>query len=141
MAKTNGRAKVGLHLVFSLLEKVDAQTNATLHFEPCFYYNLTQSQTLQLENFIQHYTDRKAQNTISAEESLQKMQRTNPKFILRNYLLFQCIEETDQGDLTLLNKLLKALESPYEELYPEFSVKRPDWAGDQPGCSTLSCSS
>ncbi len=69
------------------------------------------------------------------------MQRTNPKFILRNYLLFQCIEETDNGDFTLLNKLLKALENPYEELYPEFSVKRPDWAGDQPGCSTLSCSS
>jgi uncharacterized protein YdiU (UPF0061 family) len=54
----------------------------------------------------------KTQNTISAEESLQKMQRANPKFILRNYLLFQCIEETDQGDFTLLNKLLKALEKP-----------------------------
>ncbi|MCP1250422.1 MULTISPECIES: protein adenylyltransferase SelO [Elizabethkingia] len=133
--------KLDYTLFFSLLEKVDAQTNAVLHFEPCFYYNLTQSQKLQLENFVQHYVDRKLQNTISAEESLQKMQRTNPKFILRNYLLFQCIEETDQGDLTLLNKLLKALESPYEELYPEFSVKRPDWAGDQPGCSTLSCSS
>lgn len=141
MAKTNGRAKTGLYFVFSLLEKVDAQTNAALHFEPCFYYNLTQSQILQLENFVQHYVDRKSQNTISTEESLQKMQRANPKFILRNYLLFQCIEETDQGDFTLLNKLLKALENPYEELYPEFSVKRPDWAGDQPGCSTLSCSS
>lgn len=69
------------------------------------------------------------------------MQKANPKFILRNYLLFQCIEETDQGDFTLLNKLLKALENPYEELYPSFPVKRPDWAGDQPGCSTLSCSS
>lgn len=133
--------KLDYTLFFSLLEKVDAQTNAALHFEPCFYYNLTQSQILQLENFVQHYVDRKSQNTISTEESLQKMQRANPKFILRNYLLFQCIEETDQGDFTLLNKLLKALENPYEELYPEFSVKRPDWAGDQPGCSTLSCSS
>ncbi|MCL1663763.1 YdiU family protein [Elizabethkingia ursingii] len=133
--------KLDYTLFFSLLEKADAQTNAVLHFEPCFYYSLTQSQALQLESFVQHYTDRKALNTISTEESLQKMQKANPKFILRNYLLFQCIEETDQGDLTLLNKLLKALENPYEELYPEFSVKRPDWAGDQPGCSTLSCSS
>lgn len=133
--------KLDYTLFFSLLEKTDAQTNVILHFEPCFYYGLTQSQAQQLEGFVQHYIDRKAQNTISAEESLQKMQRTNPKFILRNYLLFQCIEETDNGDFTLLNKLLKALENPYEELYPEFSVKRPDWAGDQPGCSTLSCSS
>ncbi|MCT6716711.1 hypothetical protein, partial [Staphylococcus aureus] len=73
--------KLDYTLFFSLLEKADDQTDAVLHFEPCFYYTLTQSQKLQLENFVQHYVDRKLQNTISAEESLQRMQRANPKFI------------------------------------------------------------
>lgn len=67
--------KLDYTLFFSLLEKVDTQTNAALHFEPCFYYSLTQSQALQLESFVQHYSDRKALNTIPAEESLQKCRK------------------------------------------------------------------
>ena len=40
-----------------------------------------------------------------------------------------------------LCKLLKALENPYEEFFPEFSVKRPDGFDGVAGCSMLSCSS
>lgn len=44
-------------------------------FRALFYYSLTQSQALQLESFVQHYSDRKALNTIPAEESLQKCRK------------------------------------------------------------------
>ena len=69
------------------------------------------------------------------------MQKNNPKFILRNYLLYQCIEELEVGNHEMLNKLLKDLENPYEEIFPEFSVKRPDGFDGVAGCSMLSCSS
>jgi uncharacterized protein YdiU (UPF0061 family) len=69
------------------------------------------------------------------------MKKTNPKFILRNYLLYECIEEINNGKKEMLEKLTKALEFPYQELYPEFSVKRPSGYDDTAGCSTLSCSS
>jgi len=133
--------KLDYTLFFSLLEKVDDQTDVVVHFEPCFYYKPTGNQILQLKDFTTHYIARIKENTISDAQRLQQMKAANPKFILRNYLLYQCIQETDEGDFTLLNKILEALKQPYQELFPEFSVKRPDWAGDQPGCSTLSCSS
>ena len=74
-------------------------------------------------------------------ESKQLMQQNNPKFVLRNYLLFECINEINDGKTDLLNKLLTALENPYTEIYPEFSQKRPPIYDGQTGSSTLSCSS
>jgi len=41
----------------------------------------------------------------------------------------------------MLGQLTQASENPYEELYPEFSVKRPSGYDDISGCSMLSCSS
>ena len=69
------------------------------------------------------------------------MKQNNPKFILRNYLLFECIEEIENGKRNLLEKLLTALENPYQEVFPEFSVKRPEKYNGIAGCSMLSCSS
>jgi uncharacterized protein YdiU (UPF0061 family) len=68
------------------------------------------------------------------------MSKTNPKFILRNYILFECIEELKVGKRDLLNKILVALENPYQETYPNFH-KSPSKYDGQTGCSTLSCSS
>ena len=69
------------------------------------------------------------------------MQKVNPKFVLRNYLLYDCIAEMGEGKTELFDKLWKALQKPYEEIYPEFSVKRPEKYEGVVGCSSLSCSS
>ena len=69
------------------------------------------------------------------------MQKNNPKFVLRNYLLFNCIEDLENDNKELFNKLLISLENPYEEKFPEFSKKRPDEFDGTVGCSMLSCSS
>ena len=69
------------------------------------------------------------------------MKKVNPKFILRNYILYQCIAELEAGKKDLLNKILHALENPYQDTYPEFSQKRPIEYDGTAGCSTLSCSS
>jgi uncharacterized protein YdiU (UPF0061 family) len=69
------------------------------------------------------------------------MSKANPRFILRNYLLHQSIEELEKGDDTLFKKLQQAMLDPYRNKFEEFFAKRPDWASQKAGCSMLSCSS
>ncbi len=128
-------------LFFNQLEKIAPDTDLKEHFSPVSYTLLDEIKLSRLQDFIELYQSRIHSNTISKEESLALMQTTNPKFILRNYLLYECIEEISNGKMEMLTKLTQALENPYQELFPEFSVKRPSNYDDTAGCSTLSCSS
>ncbi len=127
-------------LFFNQLERWD-NSDAKALFLPCFYHIPTENDWDRLLTFLQNFQVRSSKNTISKEESQSLMQSNNPKFILRNYLLYQCIEELENGETQLLNRLMNALENPYQEMYPEFSVKRPSEFNGTLGCSMLSCSS
>ncbi|WP_294311628.1 protein adenylyltransferase SelO family protein [uncultured Chryseobacterium sp.] len=126
---------------FNQLEKYDATIDIKKQFEHVSYTFLNEEDATKLEDFIQSYQSRLEKNIISKEKSLDLMSKTNPKFILRNYLLYQCIEEINDGKMEMLDKLTRALENPYQEIFPEFSVKRPSGYDDISGCSMLSCSS
>lgn len=128
-------------LFFNQLETLKPESDIKIHFEKVFYSSVSEEQFLQLENFLKTYEQRLKLNSISKEKSLALMKKTNPKFILRNYLLFECIAELEDGKKDLFEKLTIALENPYEEKFPEFSQKRPLIYNNQSGCSTLSCSS
>lgn len=133
--------EVDYTLFFKQLETYSENSDYKVHFKEVFYSKTTEAQFEQLKEFLSVYETRLAKNSISKVDSLNLMKTTNPKFILRNYLLFECINELNEGKKDLLNKLLNALENPYEEIHPEFSVKRPNEYDGQSGCSTLSCSS
>lgn len=128
-------------LFFNQLEKITSDTDIKEHFSPVAYTVLNEEKLSILQDFIVKYQSRLHLNSISKEDSLELMSKTNPKFILRNYLLYECIEEIGQGKTELLTKLTQALENPYKELFPEYSVKRPSSYDNTAGCSTLSCSS
>lgn len=128
-------------LFFNQLEKITSDTDIKEHFSPVAYTVLNEEKLSILQDFIVNYQSRLHLNSISKEDSLKLMSKTNPKFILRNYLLYECIEEIGQGKTELLTKLTQALENPYKELFPEYSVKRPSSYDNTAGCSTLSCSS
>lgn len=128
-------------LFFNQLEKITIDIDLKEHFSHISYSFLNEEKIGKLKSFIKSYENRLNSNSISREESLQMMAKSNPKFILRNYLLYECIEEINNGQTEMLNKLTQALQNPYEELFPEFSVKRPSGYDDTAGCSTLSCSS
>lgn len=128
-------------LFFNQLEKITIDIDLKEHFSHISYSFLNEEKLGKLKSFIKSYENRLNSNSISREESLQMMAKSNPKFILRNYLLYECIEEINNGQTEMLNKLTQALQNPYEELFPEFSVKRPSGYDDTAGCSTLSCSS
>lgn len=96
---------------------------------------------LFFKNFLDAYAKRLNINKINREESLLLMKKNNPKFILRNYLLFECIEDLDSGNTAYFEKLWTALQDPYTVLFPEFNQKRPSKYNGVAGCSMLSCSS
>jgi uncharacterized protein YdiU (UPF0061 family) len=76
------------------------------------------------------YTGRlRAEHSIDAERAL-RMNRTNPKFVLRNHLAETAIEQAREGDFSEVQRLLKVLQRPFDE-QPESEADAgfpPDWA-------------
>lgn len=80
---------------------------------------------------------------IDADERAARMTRTNPCYVLRNYLAQQAIDRAEQGDFDGVRELQTLLERPYEAQLDQdaYAALRPDWARTRAGCSQLSCSS
>ena len=123
------------------MPKTLAKDAITLHFSESFYKPLSDEQAQLLFDFIQNYQERIGLNTISTQARLDIMQKSNPRIILRNYLLHQAIEKLEIGDASLFEKLQLAMKEPYSKNHDELFAKRPDWATQKAGCSMLSCSS
>lgn len=73
----------------------------------------------------------------------ERMRRANPKYVLRNYMAQQAIEALEQGDDSVLLRLMDVLRHPYDEQpqHEDLAARRPEWARNKAGCSALSCSS
>jgi serine/tyrosine/threonine adenylyltransferase len=71
------------------------------------------------------------------------MRSANPWIVPRNYLAQLAIDAAEQGDTSVLERLLAAFRDPCTERADcaDLAARRPDWARQRPGCSMLSCSS
>ena len=123
-----------------IAEAPDEQT-VVAHFRDSFYRELTQDERSALHAVIAAYIARVNTSTITREASVARMKENNPRFVLRNYLLHEAIEELERGEDKLFLKLAEAIKKPYTRNFDEFFAKRPDWASTKAGCSMLSCSS
>jgi len=93
--------------------------------------------------WLRRHAARVRQDDLPAAERLQRMNRANPKYVLRNYLAQLAIDALEAGDASVMERLMAVLEHPYDEqpANDELADRRPDWARNRPGCSALSCSS
>ncbi len=96
-----------------------------------------------LLTWLRRYAARVREETGPASERRARMDRANPRFVLRNYVAQLAIDRAEQGDASVVNELLDVLRHPYDEQpgKERYAEKRPDWARNRPGCSMLSCSS
>jgi uncharacterized protein YdiU (UPF0061 family) len=71
----------------------------------------------------------RAEDSVDTERA-QRMNRVNPKYVLRNHLAEVAIRAASEGDFGETKRLLKVLERPYDE-QPEHSAYAdfpPEWA-------------
>ena len=149
------RAKLGLdtleendselfRALFTLME--NGRIDMTPFFRTLSHYNGVREPLLtltlapnQLNEWLDRYDARLTLNLSTLQTRQDKMLRTNPKYVLKNYILQEAINEAEKGNFTLVNDLLILAQNPYDE-HPEFER----YAGVTPNQHTnlkLSCSS
>lgn len=93
----------------------------------------------RIDDWLQRYAQRLTTQNEGDDTRNQRVNKANPKFILRNYLAQQAIEAAQQGDFSVAEKLLLILQKPYDEQgeFDEFASPPPASAQG----IALSCSS
>ena len=97
----------------------------------------------RLAAWLVRYQQRLRADSLEKGARQKHMNQVNPKYVFRNYLAQQAIDQAEAGEYQRIYELLDLLRRPYDE-QPErehFAAKRPEWARNRPGCSMLSCSS
>lgn len=70
--------------------------------------------TAEFTSWHKNWQDRLSRQEKSIEESYELMKKSNPVIIPRNHKVEEALEYADKGDLTVMKKLLSALNNPYE---------------------------
>jgi uncharacterized protein YdiU (UPF0061 family) len=101
------------------------------------------SRRAALAGWLRRYVARARQDAVPGSDRRERMNRINPKYVLRNYLAQQSIDALEQGDASVMERLMTVLQRPYDEQpgQEELAGRRPEWARHKAGCSALSCSS
>lgn len=92
--------------------------------------------------------EKKIENMVNLTQEIKEkinnrkkyMDKVNPSFILRNYLLENCIKKAENGDFSEIKNLLELLSKPFDEYTKEMN----NYCTKTPGYGTkicVSCSS
>ena len=100
-----------------LSELLNALSKDSLDYTS-FFYTLTKMNYEQIEGknikvWLEKYLKRLELEDCKMSKELMK--KSNPKYILRNYILQEAINDAEQGDYKLINELLKIAQNPYDE--------------------------
>lgn len=91
------------------------------------------------DNWAADYRARLAAEHSDDQERRARMNRVNPKYVLRNYLAESAIRRAQARDYSEIDRLLAVLQHPYDEQpdHHRYAAAPPDWAD----AIAVSCSS
>ena len=92
-----------------------------------------------IHNWLELYDTRLAKETRTQAERQKAMLKTNPKYVLKNYMLQEAITLAERGDFSMVETLLHIASHPFDEL-PEFERFAQETPEEHKNV-TLSCSS
>ncbi|MEA1880144.1 MAG: YdiU family protein [Campylobacterota bacterium] len=83
---------------------------------------------IPLDNWLNLYDERLKKETLSQKERQKEMLTTNPKYILKNYMLDKAITLAKEGDFSMVETLHHISKHPYDELpeYEAFAQETPE---------------
>jgi len=149
------RQKLGLEsieegdaaLITHLLGTLESlQVDYTLFFRTLSHYDGERKPLLALglyhtpmQEWLDDYDKRLERNGISTPVRHEKMRSVNPKYVLKNYMLQEAIDEAQEGRYDKIEALFAIAHDPFAE-YPTYER----WVGETPEAhrnTKLSCSS
>ncbi len=91
------------------------------------------------DQWARRYEDRLCKEGSRDEDRLVRMNRVNPKYVLRNYLAQTAIEKAQQKDFSEIDRLLTLLQNPYSDQpgMDAYAAPPPNWGKHL----SVSCSS
>jgi uncharacterized protein YdiU (UPF0061 family) len=137
-------AEIDMTLWFRALADIDPARPTLQSMDDAFYDEAKRRETEPaLADWLVRYAARLIDDPLSADVRRARMRAVNPRYVLRNYLAQQVIDQASAGDPSGIRKLLDVMRHPYDDQpgHEAFASRRPDWARHKAGCSMLSCSS
>jgi uncharacterized protein YdiU (UPF0061 family) len=141
-------SETDMTIFFRNLSKIKKEDSAEIALEKikdAFYIpqEIANNVLENWNNWFDLYLKRLNDEQLSDDDRQERMNKINPKYVLRNYMAQLSIDAADKGDFSLVNELYLLLQKPYDEQpdMEKWFAKRPDWARSKVGCSMLSCSS
>jgi uncharacterized protein YdiU (UPF0061 family) len=121
----------------------ESETDFTLFFRNLASLDVTPAFYAKPPEGMSGWLKRYAERAQDVPNRVERMNKVNPKYVFRNYLAVLAIDALERGDASVMERLMKVLERPYDEqpAHQDLAARRPEWARDRAGCSALSCSS
>jgi uncharacterized protein YdiU (UPF0061 family) len=113
----------------------DAHVDHTLFFRTLSRYDGNREalydiamEPVAIHNWLELYDLRLAKESLSVEKRHKAMLKTNPKYVLKNYMLEKAISLAVRGDFSMVEKLLTIAKHPYDELeeFEEYAQETPE---------------